>query len=329
MEQICKSKRAGARPKRSARGVGNLPKLCGCRHLHMGRRYGHLYMCSVRAQRLTAETVAGISGHALSGQIGKGAEKMARRHKRRLFTGAVCTQIVYTVSDGADKKTSKPRKPRFQTQAERDEFNSKQSLDRLVALMNANFSPTSLYSTLTLDAENEVHTAEEMRRVRDNLVRRMQYHYLEAKIVVFYGRGKTTNRFHLHLVTEGIPEEAIGELWGLGSVIEVRHLRKHNYYIDEQGNRVDHGQDYTALASYLHAHWRKEFGGHRYKATRNCIRPEPEPATEAVREYSPKRPPVAPRGYILVEARTTKYGYQYYKYVVDPKEHKRNGSRLN
>lgn len=255
---------------------------------------------------------------------------MAKRHKRRLFAGAVCTQIVYTVSDGADKKTSKPRKPRFQTQAERDEFNSKQSLDRLVALMNANFSPTSLYSTLTLDTENEVHTAEEMRRVRDNLVRRMQYHYPEAKIVAFYGRGKTTNRFHLHLVTEGIPEEAIGGLWGLGSVIEVRHLRKHNNYIDEQGNKVDHGQDYTALASYLHAHWRKEFGGHRYKATRNCIRPEPEPATEAVREYSPKHPPVAPRGYILVEARTTKYGYQYYKYVVDQRsESKRNGSRLN
>ena len=255
---------------------------------------------------------------------------MAKRHKRRLYAGAVCTQIVYTVSDGADKKTSKPRKPRFQTQAERDEFNSKQSLDRLVALMNANFSPTSLYSTLTLDAENEVHTAEEMRRVRDNLVRRMQYHYPEAKIVAFYGRGKTTNRFHLHLVTEGIQEEAIGGLWGLGSVIDCKPLRKHNYYLDENGNKVDHGQDYTALANYLHGHWRKEFGGHRYKASRSCVRPEPEPATEAVREYSPKHPPVAPRGYILVEARTTKYGYQYYKYVVDPRsEHKRNGSRLN
>ena len=166
--------------------------------------------------------------------------------------------------------------------------------------------------------------------MRDNLVRRMQYHYPEAKIVAFYGRGKTTNRFHLHLVTEGIPEEAIGGLWGLGSVIEVRHLRKHNYYIDEQGNKVDHGQDYTALASYLHGHWRKEFGGHRYKATRNCVRPEPEPATEAVRDYSPKHPPVAPRGYILVEARATQYGFLYFKYVWDPKReaHKRTGSRL-
>ena len=49
---------------------------------------------------------------------------MAKRHKRRLFAGKVCTQIVYTVSDGADKRTSKPKKPRFQTQAERDEFNT-------------------------------------------------------------------------------------------------------------------------------------------------------------------------------------------------------------
>ena len=44
---------------------------------------------------------------------------------------------------------------------------------------------------------------------------------------------------------------------------------------------------------------------------------------------SPKHPPVAPRGYILVEARTTQYGLQIYKYVRDPKgERKRTGSRL-
>ena len=64
--------------------------------------------------------------------------------------------------------------------------------------------------------------------------------------------------------------------------------------------------------------------------SRSCVRPEPEPATEAVRDYSPTRPPVAPRGYILVEARATQYGFLYFKYVWDPKNetHKRNGSRL-
>lgn len=255
---------------------------------------------------------------------------MAKRHKRRLFAGKVCTQIVYTVSDGADKKTSKPRKPRFQTREEQDEFNRKISEAKLEALVNANFGPTSLYSTLTLDAENEVHTAAEMKLIRDRFYRRLLYRYPNAKIVIVYGQGKSTSRFHLHLITDGIPEDEIGRIWGLGSVIEVRHLREHNYYMDENGNKVDHGRDYKALADYLHAHWRKEFGGHRYKASRSCIRPEPEPATETVREYSPKHPPVAPRGYILVEARATKYGYQYYKYVVDPRsENKRNGSRLN
>lgn len=243
---------------------------------------------------------------------------MAKRHKRRLFTGAVCTQIVYTVSDGANKKTSKPRKPRFQTREEQDEFNRKISEGKLEALVNANFGPTSLYSTLTLDAENEVHTATEMKLIRDRFYRRLLYKYPNAKIVIVYGQGKSTSRFHLHMISDGIPEEEIGRIWGLGSVIEVRHLREHNCYMNENGNKVDHGRDYKALADYLHAHWRKEFGGHRYKASRNCVRPEPEPATEAVREYSVERPPVAPRGYVLVEARGTQYGYLYFKYVIPP-----------
>lgn len=245
---------------------------------------------------------------------------MAKRCKRRLFAGAVCTQIVYNVGEQADIKSSKPRKPRFATQAERDEFNSKISAGKFAALINANFGPTSLYSTLTLSAEFEAHTVEEIKHIRDKCWRRLTYRYPEAKIVMVYGRGKSTNRFHIHMISEGIPEDAIAKLWGLGSVVESKHLRKHNYYVNQNGEKVDHGQDYTALANYLHSHWRKEFGGHRYKASRICTKPEPEPATEAVREYSPEHPPVAPRGYVLVEARATQYGYQYYKYVFDPQK---------
>ena len=68
---------------------------------------------------------------------------MAKRCKRRLFAGTVCTQIVYNVSEQADIKSSKPRKPRFATQAERDEFNSKISAGKFAALINANFGPAS------------------------------------------------------------------------------------------------------------------------------------------------------------------------------------------
>lgn len=112
---------------------------------------------------------------------------------------------------------------------------------------------------------------------------------------------------------------------------ESKALRKHNYYMDKNGNKVDHGQDYTALANYLHGHWREEFGGHRWKASRNCVKPEAEPATEAVRDYSTERPPVAPRGYVLVEALATQYGFLYFKYVLDPKKEKteRSGGRLH
>jgi hypothetical protein len=255
---------------------------------------------------------------------------MVKRHKRRKFSGRVCEQIVYTVAGGTNPKTSRPKKPRFQSQEERDELNTRVSAGKFAGIVNANFGPTSLYSTLTLDAENEVHTAAEMRQIRNRFYRRLLYKYPNAKIVIVYGQGKSTSRFHLHMISDGIPENEIGRIWGLGSVIEVRHLREHNYYMDENGNKVDHGRDYKALADYLHGHWKKEFGGHRYKASRSCVRPEPEPATEAVRDYSQTRPPVAPRGYILVESRATQYGFLYFKYVWDPKNetHKRTGSRL-
>jgi len=135
---------------------------------------------------------------------------MVKRHKRRKFSGRVCEQIVYTVAGGTDPKTSRPKRPRFQSQEERDELNTRVSAGKFAGIVNANFGPTSYYSTLTLDPEHEVHTAQEMRRIRDNFYRRMVYRYPEAKIVIVYGRGKSTNRFHLHLITDGMPMSSAG-----------------------------------------------------------------------------------------------------------------------
>lgn len=255
---------------------------------------------------------------------------MARRNKRRIFAGCVCEQIVYGVAEGTALRESRPKKPRFTSTQERAEFNNKVSERKFAALVNANFGPTSLYTTLTLAPENEVHTAQEMRRIRDNYYRRLTYRFPEAKIVMVYGQGKSTSRYHLHMISDGIPADELAKLWRLGSVAESKHLREHNYYMDKNGTKVDHGRDYTSLANYLHGHWRAEFGGHRWKASRTCQMPEPEAATEAVRDYSPEHPPVAPKGYVLVEARATQYGFQYYKYVLDPKNTKkeRHGGRL-
>lgn len=252
-----------------------------------------------------------------------------KRIKRRTFSGSVCEQIVYNVRESTDTKTARPPKPRFENEEDRAKHREEISRRKNAQLINNNFGPTSHYCTLTLSVEYEVHTAAECRRVRDNLYRRILYRYPSAKVYIVYGQGKSTGRFHLHMLIDGVPADEIGKIWGRGSVIDIKPLREHNYYKDKDGKLVDHGQDYTGLANYLFNHWRPEFGGHRWKASRNCKQPEPEAPTQAVREYSPEHPPVAPRGYVIVEARATQYGYQYYKYVRQPDKIKRNGRRLN
>ena len=113
------------------------------------------------------------------------------------------------------------------------------------------------------------------------------------------------------MVSNGLTEEQIREKWDGGTIIRIEHLREHNYY-----NGVDHGRDYTGLANYLFDHWTPERGTrHHYKGTRNLCQPEKEAATEAKREYSESKPPRAPKGYRLVEAKTNRYGYMCFKYV--------------
>lgn len=240
-----------------------------------------------------------------------------QRVKRRTFAGAVCDQIVYNISDRADHKKSEPR-PRFKSEEEREAHKLAISKRRHARLFNENYGPTSLYGTLTFNNENEVHTFQEGRYLRDLAFRRFKYHYPKAKINIYMGRGKSTHRIHLHIVAEGIPEEAIRKLWTYGEIIRIENLREHNYY-----DGVDHGRDYTGLANYLFDHWTPEQGGQRWKATRNLRKPEKEEPTLAARNYSVTRPPIAPKGYILVEAKETRFGYLYFKYVVDPAPHKK------
>lgn len=232
-----------------------------------------------------------------------------KKIKKRIFSGAVCEQEVYFVSERVDVKKFEPRK-RFKDEEERVQHREGISRRRHQRLVNANFSPSSLYSTLTFDDASEVHTFEEARRVRDNYVRRLQRACPNARLIIYMGRGKTTSRIHFHMLSDGIPAEVIGDKWSAGRVIHIRNLRAHNYY-----NNVDCGQDYTGLADYLFNHWTLEQGGHRWKGSRNLRRPEQEEPMEAVRNYTVERPPVAPRGYKLVEARENKWGYLYYKYV--------------
>lgn len=242
-----------------------------------------------------------------------------QRVKTRIFSGAVCEQIVFNVPDRVrDIRKAKPR-PRFKTEEEREQHRIGISRRNHARRFNENFGPTSLYSTLTFNNVYEVHTFQEARRLRDNYIRRLKYHFPAAKIMIYMGRGKGTSRIHFHMVSEGIPEDMITKLWGMGGVIRVEHLKEHNYY-----NGTDHGRDYTGLANYLFDHWTPEQGGHRWKQTQNLDKPEKEPPTEVKRNYTEDKPPRPPKGYIFVESKATQYGYLYYKYVRKPEPQKRN-----
>lgn len=121
-----------------------------------------------------------------------------RRVIRNTYSGSVCEREVYDISElTRNIKAARIPKPRFQNEEEREQHKLGISRRRHARLVNANFSPTSLYSTLTFSNEYEVHTFEEAKRIRDNFVRRLKYAYPKARIMAYLGRGKSTNRIHM------------------------------------------------------------------------------------------------------------------------------------
>lgn len=247
-----------------------------------------------------------------------------KRVKVRTFCGAVCEQEVYTIRENQDVAAAQPREPRFMTEQERAEHREAISRRRHVQLFNANFTHESYYSTLTLDDDNEVHEYAEMKRLRDNYIRRLKRRCPDAVIFAYIGKGKNTHRLHMHMVSDGIPEEMIMQQWTYGSIVRVDHLREHNMYDGE-----DRGEDYTALANYLFDHWSPEMGGHRWKNTRNAKQPAREVPKIVKRNYTEEKPPKAPKGYKLVETRSNRYGYLYFKYVKIPESRYKTRKKRN
>lgn len=235
-----------------------------------------------------------------------------KRVKRRIFYGALCDQEVYIVGEQKEIKKNMRVRPRFQSEEERAQHREHIARVRHHRKFMATYGPQSLYSTLTFDRENEVHTVWEAELIRVNFMRCLKRLNPAAQLSIYMGFGKKNRRIHFHMVSNGISEEQIREKWKYGSNLRIEHLREHNFY-----NGEDRGQDYTGLANYLFDHWTPEIGGHRYHTTRNLNEPQKEDPMEAVQVYTVDKPPRAPKGYKLVEVKSTKYGYQLFKYVWD------------
>ena len=246
-----------------------------------------------------------------------------KRVKRAIYAGAVCEQIVYTVADNTiNLKKSKP-KPRFKTDEERERHNTEIARRHHTQMFNNTFrAGSSLYTTLTFDDECEVHTFAEARKIRDIYIRRIRKKFPEAKLMIYMGRGKNTERIHFHMVSDGVSEDVIKEKWTFGGTGRIVKLREHNRY-----NGEDYGADFTGLANYLFNHWTPEQGGHRYYRTRNIEAPQKERVNLIIRDYSVEKPPRAPKGYKLVESEGNEFGYLYFKYVKIPEGEKKRAKR--
>lgn len=233
-----------------------------------------------------------------------------KRVKQKIFAGQVLEQMVYNVHDAADMKKVRFHK-RFRNNEEYEKFKDTEGLKRFTRLINANFTPKSQKGTLTCRPEDECHTFGEMRRVRDAFIRRIRRRCPDVRMVIVMGRARSNGaRIHLHYIIDGADEATIRRCWTWGDVVECVHLRSHNVY-----DGIDCGQDYKGIAAYYWKHWTPDQGRNHYYATKNLVHPKPEAAEEVKREYSPAKPPRAPKGYVLVEARETEFGYLYFKYV--------------
>jgi hypothetical protein len=241
-----------------------------------------------------------------------------RRVKRRIFSGAILEQEVFSVA--ANKKNLKTAEPRIRFANERERERHREGIRRRhhIRLVNTNFTPASLYSTLTMDNRHEVHTFEEADRVADRFIRRLKKENPNTQLILYMGRGENTNRIHFHMLSNGVSAETIQKQWRAGTVARIENLRENIKY-----DGIDCGQDYTGLANYLFDHWTPEQGGHHYRATRNLEKPEYERPTIALRRYSESRPPMAPQGYRLIGYKFNEFGYQSFKYTKDIEKRRR------
>lgn len=242
---------------------------------------------------------------------------MSTQMKTRVFAGEICDQIVYQLADTVNAKTVKNPRPRFKNDEEREAHSLAIAKRNHALLINANFGLSSYFSTLTFSDEWEVYYFNDARRLRDNYIRRLRRRYPDARIAIYMGRGKSTARIHLHMLTDGIPPEVITELWKYGSVVRCAKFRDHN--IDNATGK-DHGHDYSNIANYCFDHWTPEQGkGKRYYHTNNFKQPEREKPTVCVWHYDSKHPPKAPKGYVYTgDCFITSYGYMRFRYIVDP-----------
>lgn len=160
------------------------------------------------------------------------------------------------------------RQPTSEVQARLNEHNAEQ---KLIRLLNANFTPEDIEIHLTYSDENLPETPEEVKRDAQNFLRRVKRlrereGLDDLKYVVVPSGGFEGTRFHLHITMNGgIDRNVLEELWGYG------YANSRKLQFNENG--------VEGLARYVARQFTAHKGelpfGKRWSASRNLVIPPP------------------------------------------------------
>lgn len=173
--------------------------------------------------------------------------------------------------------------------------NEKNRWRRLQRIILANFHEGDWHLILKYRPGERPGTYEEAKAHRRKFLDRMREAYKKAGIpfkwIIVTERGKKGNVLHHHLVIEDISRD------GVETVKLVKTLWTHG---GEFFASLYEAGEYEQLAQYIvKAETKEECGWCTYSRSRNLIIPQPE--VEMVRHRRWRNPPVAPKGWYVVQ----------------------------
>lgn len=158
------------------------------------------------------------------------------------------------------------RKKAKPTPETKQKLNEIASLNKLVRIVNANFTSSDLKVELTYSPANYPEDDEKAARELRNFLRRVKRYrernnMPELKYVAVTEKGKVLGRYHHHLIMNDMPIKDLVELWGNG-IVSTAVLQ-----FDENGC--------ASLARYMMKQAREIAGKKKYTRSQNLIDPPP------------------------------------------------------
>ena len=189
--------------------------------------------------------------------------------ERRYYCGDYLEVDIYPVFKKQNGR-GRRAKPTSEVQAKLNQHNAEQ---KLIRILNENFTLDDIEIHLTYSDENLPETPEEVTRDYQNYLRRIKrlrtkLGLPEMKYVVVPAGGYEDTRFHIHItMTGGVDRTLVEEMWGYG------YANSRRLQFNENG--VEGLARYVARQFVAHQGEELPFGK-RWSGSRNLVIPQPQ-----------------------------------------------------